>query len=121
MRPDDPFRHLEPPPPPDQLRGITLAAAERALAAEARPDPWDRLWRSPAARLAWAAATILLLAGHLVLSLDSVTPRPLIAAPDGELADIAELPPLRFDLEPLSAAFAALADQPPTTPEEPSS
>lgn len=64
------FEGLESPAPPPQLRSRVLAAA-RELKTE-KPDLWTRIWNQPGLRLAWAAAVVLLLAGHvLVIPRDS--------------------------------------------------
>ncbi len=73
-----PFRGLRPPLPPAELRGRVLAACHAVLAAEARPDLVDRLWLSRAARAAWLAAVLVLLAANLMVAW---TP----AGGDGEL------------------------------------
>ena len=55
---------LEPPQPPPDLRSKTLAAARARMAAGSNPDIWSRIWNHRGLRLAWAAAVVLLVAGH---------------------------------------------------------
>jgi len=43
---------------------VLAAAGEMKMEA---PDLWTRLWNQPGLRLAWAAAVVLLLAGHVLL------------------------------------------------------
>jgi len=81
MKPDDRdpiFEHLmeglEPPQPPPELRSKTLAAARERLAGEAAPDVWSRIWNHRKFRLAWAAAVVVLLAGHVLATLSPVGP-----------------------------------------------
>jgi hypothetical protein len=58
---------LEPPQPPPELRSKTLAAARKQMEAEALPNVWSRVWNHRGLRLAWAAAAVLLLTGHVLL------------------------------------------------------
>ena len=55
---------FEPPQPPPDLRSKVLAAAHARMAAESTPDIWSRVWHHRGIRLAWAAAVVLLVAGH---------------------------------------------------------
>jgi len=97
---------LTPPAPPPELRGRVLAAARAAASGAGRaPDLWDRLWTSRPVRLAWVAATVGLLAGHLLIGADTpATPvgpaLPVAAAARnaGELAEIAALCRLTAEL-----------------------
>jgi len=59
---------LEPPPPPAGLRVRAVAAARERMAAAPAPDLWTRIWNNRGLRLAWAAAVVLLLAGHALVS-----------------------------------------------------
>jgi hypothetical protein len=53
------------PDPGELVRSRALAAGRRALARQTAPDVWERIWSSRAFRLAWTAAVLLLVAGHL--------------------------------------------------------
>jgi hypothetical protein len=95
---------VEPPAPPTELEGRSLAAARTAMARPAaRTDIWTRLWESRTARFAWAAALAALVLGHVILSVPARegTARPgahLYLAGnvlDPELAEATELPRLR--------------------------
>jgi hypothetical protein len=59
---------LEPPQPPADLRAQVLAAARQRLAVTPVPDLWSKIWHHNGLRLAWAAAVVLLLAGHVLVS-----------------------------------------------------
>lgn len=118
----DLFTRLDGPTLPEDLRQPTLAAAAAALVAEPAADRWARIWQSTAWRLAWATCAVLLLAGHLALSRSGpVTHHPATSRVNGELAAIADLAPLRLDLEPAGAVLAGLARPTDTNREEPSS
>ena len=92
---DTPFRGFHLPEPPPGLREAALRAARRRLAEEPQPDAWTRLFRSRAARLAWAASVVLLSAAHLALPsrlgerFTSPTASPRL---DPEVGAIAKLP-----------------------------
>lgn len=97
--------NLRPAEPPPELRGRVLAAARAATTNGGAADLWHRLWTSQSLRLAWAAATVGLLVGHLLIGADTSTApagRALhvaVAAPDdGELAGIADLGRLTAEL-----------------------
>jgi hypothetical protein len=64
MSRNDLFEGLDSPPPPPGLREAALRAGRRGLHSSASPDAWSRLWWSPAARLAWGAAVLLLAFAH---------------------------------------------------------
>jgi len=107
--PKDLLERFETPDPPAGLRARSLAAARLAMAQPApRPDRWTRLWQSRAARLAWAAAVVVLVLGHVALSMPPhpTTVRPgtslLLAGsiPDLELAATVTLPRLRSNRLP---------------------
>jgi hypothetical protein len=122
MRPEELFTHFEGPALPEGLRLPVLAAAAAALLSEPVADRWARIWQSTAWRLAWAACAVLLLAGHLVLSLHGpAAHHPATSRVNGELAAIADLAPLRLDLEPASAIYAALVQSNDTNQKEPRS
>ena len=57
---DFPFEGLEPPQPPPDLKRKALASAFQALEEE-EGDVWACLWNARPLRLAWIAATLLLL------------------------------------------------------------
>lgn len=107
MNTPDPIRELFAglvrPQPPDELAGPALAAASRALAEPPANDIWDRIWFSRPLRLAWAATLILLLAGHLMVSLTGVagpdpSPAPIAALGgiEPELAQVASVPTINL-------------------------
>ena len=112
LDPPDPLAALAPPAAPPELRGRVLSAAHAALLEPPIPeDPWNRIWESRAARLAWAAAVLLLLGGN------ALVPRPLdvrpapsanvlarfAPGPEAEIAAIGRLPRLDLDARPLRA------------------
>ncbi len=55
---------FEPPHAPPGLREAALREGRRGMLSPTSPDVWSRLWRSPAARLAWGAAVLLLAFAH---------------------------------------------------------
>lgn len=106
---------LETPAPPPALRRMALQAAAEALDHEPSAGLLARIWESRGLRLAWVACVVVLLAGHLLVSLypmapvevaDTVTPAPLntmVAVTDPELVDeIGELPRLQLSTTPLT-------------------
>jgi hypothetical protein len=109
------FEGLEPPAPPPQLRSRVLAAA-RELKTE-KLDLWTRIWNQPGLRLVWAAAVVLLLAGHVLfvpgngVSFDLVDPG-LVAENrlDEHFVDL--LRPIRIseDAKPIVGLFALAGD-----------
>lgn len=111
--PPAPLAGLAPPAAPPELREKVLAAARAALLEPPpSPDAWSRLWESRVARLAWAAAVLLLLGGHALVSRshEDRTPAPTSTAladatrsTDAEIAAIGRLPRLDLDARPLSA------------------
>lgn len=106
MRMDDkfPLRHdLEPPGPPPGLRRIIMDSARQALAQPPARDFWTALWEDRILRLAWAGCVVALLAGHLVLSIQSRRHSTVAKAPaddNGGVSAIAAGPPLRLDSRP---------------------
>jgi len=58
---------LEPPQPPPDLRSRALAAARARVAGEPASDVWSMIWNNRGVRLAWAAAVVLLVAGHAMV------------------------------------------------------
>jgi len=126
---DLPFSGLEPPAPPAALRGQVLKSTRDALAREVGRDVWTRIWESRPLRLAWAAATLLLVAAHLVVSArtplagrrEAALPSAPAADPAGELSAVAGLSPLNENLLPrLEAPASAPAAEPGTAPAAPS-
>lgn len=61
----DALRDLRVPTAPSELRHRVIGAARAAFERPAPPPWWDRIWESRTARLAWSAAVLLLIAGHL--------------------------------------------------------
>jgi len=62
------IRGLELPQPPPDLRSKALAAARARVSAESIPDLWSRVWNHRGLRLTWAAAVVLLVAGHAIVA-----------------------------------------------------
>jgi hypothetical protein len=105
---------VRPPRPPAALRFKVLAGARASAAAGPSRDRWSRIWEHRGLRLGWAAAVVVLLIGHLL-----VTPRhpgghatsyaELVAGrrADPEVADL--LRPVRIsdDVQPIVGLFAA--------------
>ena len=92
---DTPLGGFEPPEPPPGLREAALRAGREAFAAAPAPDFWSRLYRSRAARLAWAASVVLFVAFHLALPRRPEAVSPMaVSAPDldPEVGAIARLP-----------------------------
>ncbi len=82
-REHDPFEGLRPVTPPTELRARTLSAAREALASGTEPrDVWTRIAQSLVLRIAWVAAVIVFVLGHVTLSL-----------PDRRIAPPADLTP----------------------------
>jgi len=79
----NPFSGMRPAEPPGELREPVLSAARDALAAEAMPTVWDRIWESRALRVAWAGATAALVLGHVAVT---VQPGRTSAVPERDLA-----------------------------------
>ncbi len=105
---------LLPPEPPPGLHGEVMRRASAALAREARPDAWTRLWDSRPLRLAWASAVLLLVAANALVpamprtpSVQAGAPRLHEEAPLGdELGAIANLP--RIDLGTLPSVGSTM-------------
>lgn len=120
MKPDDRdpivermIEGLEPPQPPPGLRAKALAAARGRIAAGAAPDVWSRIWSHRGLRIAWAASVVLLLAGHVLVTLSPVGPRPtvdpaLIADNRVDEYMVGMLRPIRIseNVQPLVGLFA---------------
>jgi hypothetical protein len=104
---------LEPPPPPAGLRAQAVAAARERLAAAPAPDPWSRIWNNRALRLAWAAAVVLLLAAHALVSRNPGTapmPNPPVMAEtqrDEQFIEILRPTRISADVHPTIGLFAA--------------
>ena len=132
MTHDDPLRELlsglEAPTTPQELEARALAAAGRALGEPATQDPWERLATNRRLRLAWATSVLVLVGGHLALSLaqylHSGPPRSVMVGRPGlsaELATIAALPsinPATVSWEPDANAVPADPGRPLTDPME---
>jgi len=107
---------LEPPPPPAGLRARAVAAARERMAAPPAPDLWSRIWNNRGLRLAWAAAGVLLLAAHVVVSRDPKTAftsnPPVIAEAQRDEQFIEILRPTRIsaDVHPTIGLFAEAGD-----------
>ncbi|MCB1037318.1 MAG: hypothetical protein KDD47_26040, partial [Acidobacteria bacterium] len=112
---EPPFKGLEPPSPPPDLRRKALASAYQAME-EMKDDVWTRLWNARPLRLAWLCATALLLLGHLSASRlirGSGKPGAPFAAssslPSQELAEVMDLPPIRLDARAFFGSAAPTA------------
>jgi hypothetical protein len=103
---ENPLLGLETPLPPEDLRGMTLAAAVAAMDREPRFDLWSRLWFSRPLRLAWTVIVLVAVAGHAWLfaargpassaAVPVVTVAPTVGDP--ELEEIVRLPQIDRDL-----------------------
>ena len=109
------FAGLGPPPPPAGLRARAIGAARERMAAAPAPDLWSKIWNNRTLRLAWAAAVVLLLAGHVLVGskLDpAVTSRtPVLAgdAPDERFLEILRPVEINADAHPTMGLFADAA------------
>ena len=107
---------LEPPPPPADLRVRTLAAARERMAAAPEPDLWWRIWNNRVLRLAWAAAVVFLVAGHVVVSPNHgsfFTTKPAVLASsqrDDQFLYILRPVQINADAQPTIGLLAAAAD-----------
>jgi len=102
---------LAPPAPPRALRERALAAARESWGSGAEParvpDRWTRAWESRPLRLAWAAAVVALLAGHLLLPRAASTKPPAAAR-------AAAVPPAAVEAQrPARVSFAESLSLPP--------
>jgi hypothetical protein len=128
--PDEfPFAGLSPPGPPAEMREKVLAVAREALAREAVPDVWTRIWESRSLRLAWAAAAALLLMANVGISVSRL-PRGAVVSRTGagaeaereaarELAILLALPPIDEAVQPLAGRGSADASAPVRKPATP--
>ncbi len=123
-----PFSGLLPPAPPAALRERVLQKAREALAREGARDVWTRIWENRFLRVTWAAATLLLVFAHLVITVrppahGGRASAPVAApAPDSaaELAAVAGLSRLDEDLLPrLEVSATAPAAGPGPAPSKP--
>jgi len=107
---------FEPPPPPSDLRALTLTVARESLADAPAPDLWSRIWDNRGLRLAWAAAVVLLLVGHVLVSSKlgpAVSTRPPALAgnaPDERFLEILRPVEINGDAHPTIGLFADAAD-----------
>jgi hypothetical protein len=101
---------FEPPPAPPGLREAALREGRRGMLSPASPDGWSRLWRSPAARLAWGAAVLLLAFAHARIPRESRIDVPT-AGLEPELNEVAQLSRIAEN-SPRSAAGLALEGGP---------
>ena len=95
---------LEPSPPPAELRSRVIAAARDRMASAEVSDSWSATWHNRGFQLAWAAAVVLLLAGHVVISSGGAsTPGSQLAARGGDPYLAAMLRPIRIaaDVRPM--------------------
>ncbi len=101
----DLFGGLEPPSPPAGLREAALAAGLRGLRAAPAADAWSRLFRSPAARLAWSAAILLLALAHALVPREGPAPA-ATAAVEPEVSEVAHVSRIAENGPPRSGGFA---------------
>lgn len=107
---------LEPPPPPADLRARTLRAAGERMTEAPPPDLWWKIWNNRGLRLAWVAAVVLLVAGHILLSPapgSLITPnRPVEAdgRPDDRFLEILRPMQIDADAHPTIGRFAVSED-----------
>lgn len=112
----DLFAGLEPPPPPADLRVRALDAARGRMAEADQRDLWSRIWNSRGVRLAWAAAVVFLLAGHVLVSTKSgsavPTRSPILAGDhlDEQFLGILRPVEINADAHPTMGLFAEAAD-----------
>ena len=111
------MRGLEPPSPPTDLRSKALSAARTRMAGEPATDVWSMIWNSRGIRLAWAAAVVLLVAGHaMVVPGTGNTFRPIdpALAAENRVDDylVEMLRPTRIsdDVHPIVGLFTASSD-----------
>jgi len=128
MTEPDPLQGFAPPRAPSALREPVLRAARAALDANAdEPTIWALLWRRRWLRLGWAGACMLLVAGHVALTLrpqrrPAASRRAIVAiygAPSPEMRDVLSLPAterLAAGLEPGPKPFAGDAKAVPSEP-----
>ncbi len=119
---------LERPAPPPELEARTLAAAGAALRVSREADFWELVWSSRPLRLLWATSLLVLLAGHVALSVRAALAggAPPAAAPSRgdlppEVARLTDLPPIALSAvawEPGDGSTAGLAGQLPSRIEE---
>lgn len=106
------FDGLEAPAPPQHLRARVLSAARAEKTDTA--DVWSRIWNHRGLRFAWAAAVVMLLAGHVLIEAGNGTGfqpiDPNLTAEnrvDEQLGEL--LRPIRIsdDVRPIVGLFAA--------------
>jgi len=97
---------FEPPHPPPGLREAALRAGRRGLRSPASPDAWSRLWLSPAARLAWGAAVLLLAFAHARVPREGRVDVAAARAVEHELKDVAQLSRVAENSPRAAAGFA---------------
>ncbi len=120
--PDEfPFTGLAPPGPPAEMREKVLAVAREALAREAVPDVWTRIWESRPLRLAWAAAAALLVMANVGISMRRPPGGVVVSRTEAstgaeaereaarELAALVALPPIDETVQPLAGRASAVA------------
>lgn len=82
---------FEPPHAPPGLREAALREGRRGMLSPTSPDVWSRLWRSPAARLAWGAAVLLLAFAHARIPRERRVDVASTRAVEPELSEVAQL------------------------------
>jgi hypothetical protein len=130
--PDEfPFAGLTPPDPPAEMREKVLAVARRALAREAVPDVWTRIWESRPLRIAWAVAAVLLVIANVGISMRRPSGRAVVSRTEArtgaeaereaarELAAVVALPPIDESVQPLAGRGSADALAPERNPSVP--
>ena len=112
---------LRPPRAPAALERRVLAAARRALAEEANPTVWDRLWESRPLRISWIGATAALVLVHVLMGSGVPHPPTRQAAFGSEgiehgLGDILRLPDMEISPRAESVLLGASANGDPSGP-----
>ncbi|MFV2069470.1 MAG: hypothetical protein ACC645_21100 [Pirellulales bacterium] len=119
-RTETPFPGLEIAQPPAELKKRTLDQVRLAMIRPPLPDMWTRIWSGRAVRLAWAASVLVLLAGHLAITVTSRGARHeramalsiASADDDSELAEVVDLPYITALLPRIQAAVPESNDKP---------
>ena len=106
MRDLDRLGGLGPPPPPPGLREAALAAGRRGMRTAPAPDVWDRLWRSPVARLAWSAAVLLLALAHARVPREDRVHVASAGAAEPGLSNVAHVSRIAENSPPSTGGFA---------------
>jgi hypothetical protein len=109
------FEGLEPPAPPQHLRARVLSAARADKPGTV--DLWTRIWNHRGLRLAWAAALVILLAGHVLIDsgmgVGVSSPDPGLVAEnrvDDDIVDLLRPARISDNVQPIVGLLAASGD-----------